>query len=86
MVPILVVLAAVCLVAAILAAVFFIIVGFTGLIVALILHKLGYDRRLIAYVMQRGRASGHVKVKVDDLGVPVTRIWTFGDEGPRRLI
>lgn len=86
LVPILIVMGVVCLVAAILAAVFFIVVAFTGLSVALILHKLGYDRRLVAYIVQRGRTSPNVKVKVDDLGVPVTRIWTFGDEGPRRPV
>ncbi|APW61611.1 hypothetical protein BSF38_03133 [Paludisphaera borealis] len=86
LIPILIVMGVVCLIAAILAAVFFMVVAFTGLAVAFILHKLGYDRRLIVYVMQRGRTSRNVKVKVDDLGVPVTRIWTFGDEGPGRPV
>jgi hypothetical protein len=86
LVPILVVLAVACLIAAILAVVFFAVVAITGLIVALILNRLGYDRRLIAYFMNRGRTSRHVKVKVDEFGVPVTTVWTFGHGGPRRPV
>ncbi len=78
MFPILVVLAVACLLVAILAAVFLTTLACAGLLVAFILHKLGLDRRLIAYLMKSGRGSGHFKVRVDDLDVPVTAVWMIG--------
>lgn len=84
LIPILVVLAVVCLIAAILAVVLFAVVAVTGLSALFILHKFGYDQLLIAHIAQRGRTSPNVKVRVDDLDLPITSAWTFDDRGPRR--
>jgi hypothetical protein len=86
LVPMLLVMAAIGLVVAIVAAVVFMASAFTLLIAATILHRLGYDRRLIAYMMRRFRPSHIVKVEVDEFGVPVTRVWTFGQAGPSKLV
>ncbi|MDG3007539.1 hypothetical protein [Paludisphaera mucosa] len=53
----------------------------TALLVAFVLHKLGWDRRLIAYLVhkQRGRTSPPVKVWVDDLDAPIEARWSFDD-------
>jgi hypothetical protein len=86
LVPILLVMAVVGLVVAIVAAVVFMASAFTLLIAAMILHRLGYDRRLIAYMMRRFRPTHVVKVEVDEFGVPVTKVWTFGQTGPGKSV
>lgn len=82
LIPILIVLAVAFLVAAILAIVFLSVLAVTGLVSGFILHKLGYDRRLVAYLMQKSRTSPNVKVRVDDLDVPITATWRFEDQTP----
>jgi len=86
LVPILLVMAVVGLVVAIVAAVVFIASAFTLLVAALILNRLGYDRRIVAYLMRRLRPSHVVKVEVDEFGAPVTQIWTFGQASPRKPV
>jgi hypothetical protein len=86
LVPILLVMALVGLVVAIVAAVVFIASAFTLLVAALILHKLGYDRRLVAFLMRRFRPAHIVKVEVDEFGVPVTKVWTFGRISPQKSV
>lgn len=84
LVPFLVVMVVVSLVVAIVAAVLFLVTAFTGLVAGLILHKLGYDRRLMAFVMRRVRPSHVVKVEVDEFGIPFTKVWTVGRDVPRK--
>ena len=83
LIPILVVMAVVCLIAAILAIVLLVVTAVTGLSVLFVLHKFGYDRRLMAYFADRGGVSPRVKVRVDDLDIPVTSVWSFEDRRPR---
>lgn len=83
LIPILVVMGVVCLIAALLAIVLLVVTAVTGLSVVFVLHKFGYDRRLAAYLADRGGASPRVKVQVDDLDLPVTASWTFEDRRMR---
>jgi hypothetical protein len=82
LIPILIVLSVAFLIAAILAVVFLTVLAVTGAVVGFILHKLGYDRRLLIYVMHKGRTSRHYKVPVDDLDVPITTTWRLEDQRP----
>lgn len=79
LIPILVVMGVVCLIAALLAVVLLAVVAVTGLSVLFVLHKFGYDRRLMAYLVDRGESAPSVKFRVDDLDLPVTSAWRFED-------
>lgn len=84
--PFLLVMAVVGLVVAIVAAVVFMASAFTLLVAGMILHKLGYDRRLAAFAIRRFRPTHVVKMEVDEFGVPVTKVWTVGREIPKKPI
>lgn len=81
LIPILVVMAAVCVIAALLAIVLLAVTAVMGLSIAFVLHKFGYDRRLMEYLAARSGASPPVKVRIDDLDLPVTSTWSFHDPG-----
>jgi len=82
--PILVILAVACLIAAVLAIVFLSVLAVAFLLTAIVLHKLGLDRRLIAHLSRSGRASKRFKARVDDLDVPITAVWTVDEPRPGR--
>jgi hypothetical protein len=82
LVPILIVLSIAFLIAAIMAVVFLTVLAITGLAAGFILHKLGYDRRLIVHLIHKGSAPRRAKGPVDDLGVPITTTWRFEDHRP----
>ena len=57
----------------------------TALLAAFILHKLGWDRRLVAYLMRK--QGVHVatfrfqeKPEVDDMDAPIEARWTMVEE------
>jgi hypothetical protein len=79
--PLLVVMAVLGLIAALLAIAFLAVAAVMGLSVVFVLHKLGYDHRLLAYLAERGGASPPVKVRIDDVDLPITSTWSF--ESPR---
>jgi hypothetical protein len=82
LIPILIVLSIAFLIAAIMAVVFLTVLAITGLAAGFILHKLGYDRRLIVHFMHKGPAPRRAKGPVDDLGVPIAAAWRFEDQRP----
>ena len=77
--PILVILAVACLIAAVMAIIFLSALAVTGLLTAIVLHKLGLDRRLIAYLSRSQRTAKGFKARVDDLDVPITAVWTIDE-------
>lgn len=81
--PILLILAVACLIAAVLAIVFLSMLAIALLITAIVLHKLGLDRRLIAHLTRSRWASKPFKFRVDDLDVPITA-WTIDDSSSER--
>ncbi len=81
LIPILVVMAVVCVIAAVLAIVLLAVTVVTGLSIVFVLHKFGYDRRLMAILAERAGASPPAKVRIDDLDMPITSTWSF--ETPR---
>lgn len=52
-----------------------------ALLVGFVLHKLGWDRRLIAYLMKKQgvRIAPVAKVKFEDLDEPIEAHWTFDE-------
>ncbi len=59
------------------------------LLVAFVLHKLGWDRRLVAYLMKKQgvRFAPPAKVKFEDMDEPIEAHWSFGEleaDEPRR--
>ncbi|WP_165246583.1 hypothetical protein [Paludisphaera soli] len=51
------------------------------LFVAFVLHKLGWDRRLVAYLMKKQgvRVAPVAKVRFDDMDEPIEAHWSFGE-------
>jgi len=82
--PILVIAAVACLIAAVLAVVFLSVLGVAFLLTAIVLHKLGLDRVLIAHLTRSRRAPKGFKARVDDLDVPITAVWTIDESSSER--
>ncbi|AMV35835.1 hypothetical protein [Planctomyces sp. SH-PL62] len=52
-----------------------------ALLVGFVLHKLGWDRRLVAYLLRKQgvRIAPVAKVRFDDLDEPIEARWTFDE-------
>lgn len=77
--PILVILVVASVIAAIMALLFLAALTVAGLLTAIVLHKLGLDRRLIVYLSRDSRPAKGFKARVDDLDVPITAVWTVDE-------